>query len=98
MDDIIQRIDKQIDECFKFLETGENDSEEYKMVLERVNDFVELKNKILTERKENSSKFHISGDVAVSSITSLLEILLILNYEKLNVIGSKALGFMHKPR
>lgn len=49
-------------------------------------------------QKTHPSKPRIKPDNVLSAITNLLGIGLILKHEELNIIASKALGFVMKPR
>lgn len=57
-----------------------------------------LKELYALREKENSCKRAVSPDTLVTCGTSLASILLMLNYEKLGVIRSKALSFIIKGR
>ena len=45
---------------------------------------------------DRSSMFP-SGDGILSAITSMLSVLVVLNYERLHVVSSKAMQFIQKP-
>jgi len=65
-------------------------TEEYKNAA----DELERLHKLNSREKEN--KFHVSADTLVIAGANLLGIALILNFERLNVVTSKALGFVRK--
>jgi hypothetical protein len=46
--------------------------------------------------KDNQSKKNVSSDALVTAGSSLLGILLIIGHERVNVVTSKALGFVRK--
>lgn len=52
--------------------------------------------KTLTQLKEHDAPKKVNPDVLVTAGANLLGILLILHYERINVIGSKALSFVMK--
>lgn len=68
----------------------EPDTKEYKKVLDQIERLHKLKD------REHTNRFRVSGDTLVVVGANLLGIVLILNYEKLNVVTSKALGFIGK--
>lgn len=52
----------------------------------------------LTKLTETNSPKPISGDILVTAAAHLVGIVLILQYERLNVVTSKALGFVMRLR
>jgi hypothetical protein len=54
--------------------------------------------KLLTLKKETNSSWRPSPDAIVGGAVSILGILLILKYEKLDVVTSKALSFVGKTK
>ena len=68
--------------------------DDYATVLKHVKTLTELE----PAPQKPAEKKTVSPDVIVSSVVSLAGILSILHFEKLGVITSKALGFVHKIR
>lgn len=85
-------MDLEIDRLVKVLGELEPTSEEYDKVVTRID----------TLAKANSYtrpfSYSISGDTILVTIVGLVQTLAILNHENLNVISSKALGFVMKPK
>lgn len=54
--------------------------------------------KLIEKREELTPKFHIKPEVWVTSLTSLVTVVLITHHEQVNVITTKALGFVVKPK
>lgn len=77
---------------FSELKKWDVETEEYAKVLDRLSDLHEIK-----RRFENGSR-RVSPDALVSAGASLGGILLIMNYERLHVISSKAIQLLIKPR
>lgn len=68
------------------------DSDEYTAAIKNIE---MLHNLMATNKK---SKFRVSGDTLLSVGGSLAGIIMILGYEKANVLTSKALGFVLKTK
>lgn len=85
--------EKAIAECYSALAGYDEDSKEYAKIVKRITELSALEN---TTKK---SKIKLpSPDAALTALTGLAGILLILNYERANVVTSKAMGFVHKPK
>lgn len=84
-------LDVAIEHALKDLNNHTSDSEEYGTVLDRV---VRLK-KLKDVDRQNSQ---ISPDTLILAATNLLGIYMIIRHEHMNVITSKATGFVMKPR
>lgn len=69
-------------------EVGENDSA-------KVDD---LKKLVEVKEKLEGPRFWIDPNTVITALASIGGILLMLNYEKLDVITSKVLNFIPKPR
>lgn len=83
-------LEKEIDDVLKEMELLDKDSDEYKkrvVILER-----------LYKAKSMDTNRRVSPDTIAVVAGNLLGILVILNFEKANVITSKALGFVLKGR
>jgi hypothetical protein len=83
-------IEGELDRALIRLKTDLFDSEDYKKTLaliERLHDMLE------TEKPA-----YVSKDTIVNAATNLLGILLIIKHEHVNVITSKALGFVTRLR
>lgn len=83
-------IEREMDSLISELHECEVISKEYSLILDRV----ERLNKIRLSDKGNS----ISPDTLVVVGGNLAGILLILGYERVNIITTKALGFVIKGR
>jgi hypothetical protein len=79
-------LDKEIDRVLNKLSTLSVDGEEYKKLLEQV---VKL-HKMKTEEKPSG----VSNDAMLQAATSLTGILLVINYERIHVISTKAMNFI----
>lgn len=89
-DKIRTDIEREMDSLISELQGCEVISKEYSLILDRV----ERLNKIRLSDEGNS----ISPDTLVVVGGNLAGILLILGYERLNIITTKALGFVIKGR
>lgn len=85
-----EKLAKAIDSLIDELDSVNGDSDEYTKMVENL---VKL-TKIASEK----TKIKISPDTVLAVAGNLAGILLILNYERVNVVASKALGFVHKAR
>jgi len=83
-------LEKEIDSVLKAMSALDADSEEYSAMVSNLGKLFDAKS------KEKDRK--ISPDTIAVVVCSLLEIALMLNYEKAGVITSKALGFVIKGR
>lgn len=82
-----KKIKEAIDSLMDAMALESPDSDEYKKMAENL--------RILQEAK-CAKKTWISGDALFGGLISIGGILLILNYEKLDVIATKALPFVAK--
>jgi len=85
MDTIKRTIQTEIDHILEVMAVTPVSSKEYKQAAENL--------KVLMET-ENKSK--ISADTMVLAVTNITGILLVLNFEKLGVITSKAFGMLRR--
>lgn len=83
-------LEKEIDSVLEKMSGYQPDSSEYKIMSENLERLYKAK---INERIRN-----VSPDTMAIIIGNLLGIVLILGYEKANVITSKALGFVIKGR
>jgi hypothetical protein len=81
------KVKKEIDNLMDRLSNMEPDSEGYSQVLDRVERLEEIRMK----------KSPIKLDLLVPALTNIVGILLVLNYEKLDVVASKAFGLIKRP-
>lgn len=82
--------DRQINNILADMTTMETSSEEYGTLLERLQKLHKLKT------EERSSR--VSPDTVLLATTNLIGIFMIIRHEDLNVITSKALSFVQRPR
>jgi hypothetical protein len=80
-------LDKEIDERLKRMLRKA-------LTPEEVEDVIKLKN----QNESSKEKKTVSPDTLAVVVGNLLGIVLILNYEKANVVASKALGFVIRGR
>ena len=85
-------LDDAIERVLTRMQYEEPDSEEYGTLLGRLDRLISIKN------AQKSEKPRISADTLVTAGASLLGIILILGYERVNVVTSKALGFVIKSK
>ena len=83
-------VDKELDRLFSELRSLMIDSEEYAATLDRI---VKL-HKLQAEEKPK----RVSPDTLILAGTNLLGIIIILKFEQLNIITTKAMSFVQKPR
>ena len=83
-------LEKEIDSVLERMSSLDPDSKEYTDMMNNLGKLFDAKS------KEKDRK--ISPDTIVIVACSLLEIVLMLNFEKTGVITSKALGFVIKGR
>lgn len=81
-------LEKEIERLFAELSDLSPDDEKYDKVSNQL--------KKLYPLKETDSKKQVSADVLVGAVANLVGIGLILNYEHVHIITSKALGFVGK--
>lgn len=81
-------LDKEIARLFAELANHEMHSDEYDKVSDQLAKLYKL--------QEVDSKKRVSKDQMVSAATSILSILVIVNYEHAHVLGSKAVSFVGK--
>lgn len=84
------KLDEEIDTCLEEMSSVSTASKEYGKMVRNLKQLYRLK------REEKGRK--VSPDTKAVIAGNLLGILLILGYEKANVITSKALGFVLKGR
>lgn len=82
---------KQIDELLTQLDSRDAESDEYALILERLE-------KLYAIHTPEKVKSGISADAALAVGGNLLGILLILNFERAGVVASKALSFVMKSK
>jgi hypothetical protein len=82
-------LDQLIEQLEQFLLTIQPDNKEYTAMVKNLSELHKL-------RGEPSKP--ISKDALLTTAGSILGILLILNYERLNIVTSKALSFVTKLR
>lgn len=78
-----------IDNHLNYMSELDNDSPAFDEAVAKLERLYKLKN------SERSSR--VSPDTWVTASVSLATVLLIINHERLNVISTKALGFVRKP-
>lgn len=81
-------LEKEIERLFARLADLPEDSEDYDRVSNQV--------KKLYPLKETDSKKKVSSDVLVGAVANLVGIGMILQYEHVHIVTSKALGFVGK--
>jgi type I restriction-modification system DNA methylase subunit len=85
-------LDKEIDSILKKMEETDKLSDEYKKLLAHLDVLYQARGKNYEPRKR------ISPDTMLLVAANLLGIILILNFEKLDSVTSKAIGFIVKGR
>lgn len=86
----ISKVDEEINRLFVELSNVAPSSDEYGCIVSRI--------ETLSKLKTSSQKSTVSADTVAIIAGNLLGIALILGYEKVNVVTSKALGFVMKGR
>lgn len=88
MDEETQKntIDKEIEKILSLMEKTDALSDDYVLLRESLGDLIELK-------KKNDI---FRDSTLMSSVTNLAGILLILNFEKLGIVTSKAFGLIKR--
>ena len=84
-------LEKEIDSVIDCMSKYQKDSKEYSAMLANLKSLMTLK-------AEESAKKKVSPDTVAIVAGNLLGIVLILTYEKANIITTKALGFIIKGR
>lgn len=84
-------LDRAITHALRDLNGRDASSKEYGEVLERVARLQKLKD---AEKRS----LEVSPDTLVLALTNLIGIAMIIRHENVNVITSKALGFVPKPK
>lgn len=88
MDPKKRTIDDEIDRAIEEMKEMKIDSEEYSSAVKNL--------KVLCESRGVKTSRSISTDGLIAAVTNILGILLILNYEQLNVISSKSIGLLRR--
>jgi hypothetical protein len=83
------QLDRGLEQAIDDLTMHDSTGDEYGKILDRVVTLQKVKE---SERKASS----VSPDTAVLALTNLIGIVMIIRHENLNVITSKALGFVKK--
>lgn len=86
-------VDEAISECYAHLKGFDPETKEHAKVLKQIAQLEKIKK--LSEKKP---KMIFTPDALLTAGASLLGILLILNHERANVVTTKALGFVSKPK
>lgn len=81
-------LDLAMTQALSDLQTLNPESDEYTKAVANIDK--------LTKLKEHHSPKRVSPDVLVTAGANLAGILLILHYERINVVASKAIGFVMK--
>jgi hypothetical protein len=79
-------LDEEIDRVLAKMAETDIATEPYAKLLERLTK--------LHEMKTNDKSSRVSKDTALTTAANLTGILLIINHERLHLIGSKALGYV----
>lgn len=85
-------LENEIDRLEEVLQDYDSDSKEYSKVLKHLERLHALND------KNKTFKFTVSGDTLVLGTVNVLGILLVLHYEKLDVVSSKAFSLISKLR
>lgn len=83
-------IDQEIDHILSFMEETPVNTDDYGKAAESL--------RILCEARSKKTARRIEWETVLTAGTSILSILLMLNHERLNVISTKAMGLLIKPR
>ena len=81
-------IEQEKNRLLKKLKTLDPQSEEYEQAVTNY--------QRLTSAGNEKNQSAISPDVIATAVTNILGILIILNYERFNVISSRAIGFVFR--
>ena len=82
-------LQKAIDNLYSELAGYDAHTEEYDAITDQIVKLKELQSKV-------NHNWKPSPDAVISGAVSILGIVLILHYEKINIVTSKALGFVGK--
>lgn len=85
-------LEKEIDSLLAVMSTTQPASDEYKTMSENLERLYKAKS-LESERKRK-----VSPDTIAVGMFSIGQMLLLLNYEKMDIVRSKALGFIFKGR
>lgn len=85
-------IDKEIDSVHEQMQSFAADDEQYSEMLNRLERLHKL------QIAEKANKKTVSPDAIVSASASIIGIAMILGFEKANIITSKAMSFVFKPK
>ena len=83
------KVDEAIDVLFEHLAGADPESDKYGKIVENISRLQKLK---------EGSKKTVSPDMLVAVGCNLLGLVLVMDYERLNVIASKAYGMIWKVR
>ena len=83
-------LDVSIEVAHASLQHLDPNSEDYGVVLDRI--------ARLEKMRDAKRRPSLSPDTLVMAVTNLLGILLILNYERTEIVTTKALGFVNRTR
>ena len=83
-------VDKAIDSILLRMENEDHDSEEFLKLTALMTKLAQL--------KAQNAPARVSPDTVLLVLGNLAGIVLILHYEKVNVVASKALGFVMRAR
>ena len=86
-------LDSAIEEAFAHLATEETTSDAYSVIVDQLKKLYEIKSSY-----EKDNKNFVSKDQLVAVAGSLAGILILVSYEHVHPITSKALGFVLKPK
>ena len=84
------QLQSSLDAAHASLQSLDPTSKDYEVVLDRISK--------LQKMAESNRPKSVSPDTLVMAATNLLGIVLILNYERLGIVTSKALPFVSKTR
>jgi len=85
-------LDQAIDTVLSRMQYVEPESDEYGTLVSRLDKLHSMK----IAQKDNRQK--VSADALIAAGASILGIILIIGYERVNVVTSKALGFVAKAK
>lgn len=86
---------KAIADCYTRLAQLDPETDDYEKVLTRIDN---LQAQIQMDKKLKSKLKMPSPDAMFTGAISIASILLVLNYERLDVVTSKAFGMINKPK
>lgn len=84
------KLEEALDRAYTKLESLEIDSKEYRDTLDHIAK--------LHKMKEDEKPDSVSKDTMALIVTNLLGIFMIIHHERMDIITSKALPFVAKPR